>query len=165
MHYSPVRHSPPGASSRAAVRLACVKHAASVQSEPGSNSSVKKLCDQLAWSNLFDEVIEPKTKFFVLHRVFAIKNTTEHPHKLSSQIVKERSELLSKEAGILPTFNPLSMFQLQIHYKPVRLEILLQSCDKSIKNLSFKFAYPCGFQRVLPPKKLRIIRTESFCTR
>jgi hypothetical protein len=41
MHYSPVRHSPPGASSRAAVRLACVKHAASVQSEPGSNSSVQ----------------------------------------------------------------------------------------------------------------------------
>lgn len=38
MHYSPVRHSPPGASTRAAVRLACVKHAASVQSEPGSNS-------------------------------------------------------------------------------------------------------------------------------
>ena len=40
VHYSPVRHSPPGASTRAAVRLACVKHAASVQSEPGSNSSV-----------------------------------------------------------------------------------------------------------------------------
>ncbi len=43
MHYSPVRHSPPGASSRAAVRLACVRHAASVQSEPGSNSSVQSL--------------------------------------------------------------------------------------------------------------------------
>ena len=28
---------------RAAVRLACVKHAASVQSEPGSNSSVQSL--------------------------------------------------------------------------------------------------------------------------
>jgi hypothetical protein len=41
MYYSPVRHSPPGASSRAAVRLACVRHAASVQSEPGSNSSVQ----------------------------------------------------------------------------------------------------------------------------
>ena len=38
MYYSPVRHSPPGASTRAAVRLACVRHAASVQSEPGSNS-------------------------------------------------------------------------------------------------------------------------------
>ncbi|MEN8171106.1 MAG: hypothetical protein ABFS08_12860, partial [Pseudomonadota bacterium] len=42
------------------------------------------------------------------HRVFAIKNTTEHPHKLSSQIVKEHPSLLSKEAGILPTFSPLS---------------------------------------------------------
>ena len=40
IYYSPVRHSPPGASTRAAVRLACVKHSASVQSEPGSNSSV-----------------------------------------------------------------------------------------------------------------------------
>ena len=43
MYYSPVRHSPPGASTRAAVRLACVRHAASVQSEPGSNSSVQFL--------------------------------------------------------------------------------------------------------------------------
>lgn len=43
IYYSPVRHSPPGASTRAAVRLACVKHAASVQSEPGSNSSVQFL--------------------------------------------------------------------------------------------------------------------------
>ena len=41
MYYSPVRHSPSGASTHAAVRLACVKHAASVQSEPGSNSIVR----------------------------------------------------------------------------------------------------------------------------
>src|SRR5260364_141264 len=39
MFYSPVRHSPPSVSTCAAVRLACVRHAASVQSEPGSNSS------------------------------------------------------------------------------------------------------------------------------
>lgn len=41
--YSPVRHSPPIciATDYAAVRLACVKHAASVQSEPGSNSPLK----------------------------------------------------------------------------------------------------------------------------
>ena len=42
MYYSPVRHStqelPPFR-----VRLACVKHAASVQSEPGSNSSVQSI--------------------------------------------------------------------------------------------------------------------------
>ena len=41
MYSSPVRHSPPTLAGRAAVRLACVRHAASVQSEPGSNSSVK----------------------------------------------------------------------------------------------------------------------------
>ena len=39
--YSPVRHSPPGVATRAAVRLACVRHAASVQSEPVSNSPLK----------------------------------------------------------------------------------------------------------------------------
>ena len=41
--YSPVRHSPPIliAKYSAAVRLACVKHSASVQSEPGSNSSIE----------------------------------------------------------------------------------------------------------------------------
>ena len=40
--YSPVRHSPSPciATGHAAVRLACVRHAASVQSEPESNSSV-----------------------------------------------------------------------------------------------------------------------------
>ena len=43
MRYSPVRHSTPGASSIVSVRLACVKHAASVQSEPESNSSVLSL--------------------------------------------------------------------------------------------------------------------------
>ena len=42
MHYSPVRRSPSGPKPHAAARLACVKRAASVQSEPGSNSSVKR---------------------------------------------------------------------------------------------------------------------------
>ena len=45
--YSPVRHSvqnrhPEGIVIRNLVRLACVKHAASVHPEPGSNSHVKK---------------------------------------------------------------------------------------------------------------------------
>ena len=39
MHYSPVRHSTHPKSFL--VRLACVKHAASVRSEPGSNSNVE----------------------------------------------------------------------------------------------------------------------------
>ena len=41
--YSPVRHSPPKPKSRRSVRLACVKHAASVRPEPGSNSPTKNL--------------------------------------------------------------------------------------------------------------------------
>ena len=42
MHYSPVRHSLQSCP-RNVVRLACVRHAASVQSEPGSNSSVQSI--------------------------------------------------------------------------------------------------------------------------
>ena len=37
---------------RAAARLACVKHSASVQSEPGSNSSVQSVCLLLTQTNL-----------------------------------------------------------------------------------------------------------------
>ena len=36
--YAPLRRSPPGIATRAAPRLACVKPAASVHPEPGSNS-------------------------------------------------------------------------------------------------------------------------------
>lgn len=36
--YAPVRHSPPSIATCAAVRLACIKPAASVHPEPGSNS-------------------------------------------------------------------------------------------------------------------------------
>ena len=39
--YSPVRHSSAQPKLPVTVRLACVKHATSVQSEPGSNSSVQ----------------------------------------------------------------------------------------------------------------------------
>ncbi len=42
MHYSPFRHSPSDASTRRFVRLACLSHAASVRSEPGSNSSIEE---------------------------------------------------------------------------------------------------------------------------
>ena len=41
--YAPVRRSPPIASNRAAPRLACVRPAASVHPEPGSNSSLYKI--------------------------------------------------------------------------------------------------------------------------
>ena len=45
MYYSPVRHSTRGLPPFR-VRLACVRHAASVQSEPGSNSSVESCFDR-----------------------------------------------------------------------------------------------------------------------
>ena len=41
--YSPVRHSPRQPKPPGSVRLACVKHAASVRPEPGSNSPKKNL--------------------------------------------------------------------------------------------------------------------------
>ena len=52
-HYSPVRHSHSQASLTDPVRLACVKHAASVQSEPESNSPVEKYLIQrnISFSN------------------------------------------------------------------------------------------------------------------
>ena len=72
MLYSPVRHSPPGASSRAAVRLACVRHAASVQSEPGSNSSVQSL-----FKLSLDVLQSPKTpQTFYIVRVTSSSCTT-----------------------------------------------------------------------------------------
>ena len=55
--YSPVRHSVTKSSFRrnqikCFVRLACVKHAASVHPEPGSNSHVKKFsCPVINWLN------------------------------------------------------------------------------------------------------------------
>jgi hypothetical protein len=100
MHYSPVRHSPPGASSRAAVRLACVRHAASVQSEPGSNSSVQSLL-KLSLDVL--QILRP-TDF--LHRasylhLFALclstDNQTKNPHLSIVQFLK----------SVLPNFTCL----------------------------------------------------------
>src|ERR1700745_2266256 len=40
-HYSPVRRSSACIATPVTARLACVRHAASVQSEPGSNSSLE----------------------------------------------------------------------------------------------------------------------------
>ena len=87
MYSSPVRRSlqvaPPSA------RLACVRHAASVQSEPGSNSSVQKLHSnprRRHYSSSYKHVLA--TFYSVAlpcdyHKVFA-----ERPHKTLLQIVK-----------------------------------------------------------------------------
>ena len=57
---------------RVTVRLACVKHAASVQSEPGSNSSVQSIClpvltnQPLTQSNLQRSKITTREHFITL---------------------------------------------------------------------------------------------------
>lgn len=83
MHYSPVRHSPPGASSRAAVRLACVKHAASVQSEPGSNSSVQSQANFLA--RKFKEINK-----YLLSLAVQVSAFAKHLHLSVIRSVKEQ---------------------------------------------------------------------------
>ena len=87
MHYSPVRHSTPGASSIVSVRLACVKHAASVQSEPESNSSVYSLPKPYYClsNNLSSDVC-----LFLCQSVNPTNKSTatKHPHKLSSLLLK-----------------------------------------------------------------------------
>ena len=53
-HYSPVRHSHPQASLQDPVRLACVKHAASVHPEPESNppqKTMRKANNRLSQNN------------------------------------------------------------------------------------------------------------------
>ena len=65
--YSPVRHFTQGRSPFR-VRLACVKHAASVRSEPGSNSPVHYPSQsQFDWT-----IIQFKTKYF-LARSFTVQ--------------------------------------------------------------------------------------------
>ena len=68
------------------VRLACVRHAASVQSEPGSNSSVQFIRLSCNSQFLAQQTLLPKMLVDLSgHR----PGTSEHPHKLSKQIVKE----------------------------------------------------------------------------
>ena len=71
--YSPVRHSvfrnPPKSHPKSLVRLACVKHAASVHPEPGSNSLIKclmmvKITTWLSFPLLFLKVSSLKNKTF-----------------------------------------------------------------------------------------------------
>ena len=89
MHYSPVRHSTPGASSIVSVRLACVKHAASVQSEPESNSSVLFLTQTVILNSKF--TFECFVFFCHQAQHHSASNptatATKHPHKLSSLLL------------------------------------------------------------------------------
>ena len=98
MHYSPVRHSPPGARSRAAVRLACVKHAASVQSEPGSNSLVEKLFVRPMHKVITGNAINRIALFTSVQVSILVTQSDTHTHRLHS--VKDQCLQLEKPCKI-----------------------------------------------------------------
>ena len=77
------------AEARAAVRLACVKHAASVQSEPGSNSSVQSLLKTsfTSLSNLTDKDIHPYFLLCGRHLLFRT-GCSRRPHLSSACLLK-----------------------------------------------------------------------------
>src|SRR5688572_29546158 len=111
MYSSPVRHSPPTLAGRAAVRLACVRHAASVQAEPGSNSSVETcrsedLCSRKSDPNQKNVAIE-LLSFFGAPLLLGRSSSTRRPHKSPAHAVKDRSRLaapddVSSPAGQCP---------------------------------------------------------------
>ena len=77
-HYSPVRRSSACIATPVTARLACVRHAASVQSEPGSNSSLEDFENQQKeqiqnGSNLLLDII-------LVTRSFALKAKDASPH-------------------------------------------------------------------------------------
>ena len=78
--------------SRVTARLACVKHAASVQSEPGSNSSLKGI-ELLSMS-------KSKAHCWTFgHSVFAPKASTQVPTQVICQIIKERRGRIGPKQG------------------------------------------------------------------
>ena len=85
--YSPVRHSTRHRRDFR-VRLACVRHAASVQSEPGSNSSVQ-VCGHLGHDQSLLDVTSSGLKMLRRYLLAELQPPTEHPHKLPDRIVKE----------------------------------------------------------------------------
>jgi hypothetical protein len=124
MFYSPVRHSSPGASTRVTVRLACVKHAASVQSEPGSNSSVQSICPLYKRAALTQKNPQLKDPSTYEHLQFAAitltrpnkhptsipiypaqtpASNTKHPHALAIHVFKERNWLRGQDLNLRPS--------------------------------------------------------------
>ena len=89
-HYSPVRRSSACIATPVTARLACVKHAASVQSEPGSNSSLKYqyvlslevMNDSKAQLTLLD--------FWSLGQLHPKDLSTRVPTQVTCQIFKEQ---------------------------------------------------------------------------
>ena len=111
--YSPVRHSSTPASRGLSVRLACVKHAASVHPEPGSNSP-QKICQRFQarekpvlptnnkqpahhhtwWRHSLSKTFTDKCQ----HKTHATSSTLDGAHQGSSSYVR-----LSLPAPATPT--------------------------------------------------------------
>ena len=132
--YSPVRHSRIGASTNLAVRLACLRRAASVRSEPGSNSP---------W--LF---LGPKPKIFIIHLTWPILISYE---LIRCKFIKNLPKTLVIFSKLTEPYSfflsfpflstPLTFGQLpKFFFSRRRLLFLL--CKKQ-KNLSFT-TKPCG---------------------
>ena len=76
MYYSPVRHSCLKTSPQASVRLACIRHAASVHPEPGSNSPFVRVCLARFISSVLRQILSELTLFFVLFFLFSFQRST-----------------------------------------------------------------------------------------
>ena len=90
--YSPVRRSSAGASSPVTARLACVRPAASVQSEPGSNSPIKfKLACLPKKTEEQIQLLNQLTGIWLLRYFqccFRSTSIVEHPHKSLAKLLK-----------------------------------------------------------------------------
>ena len=93
-HYSPVRRSSARIATPVTARLACVKHAASVQSEPGSNSSLDSF-------ELSTKKSESKAHRWTLGHSGHLHpkecNRREFPHKLPAKFLKSTSVSRAEE--------------------------------------------------------------------
>ena len=93
-HYSPVRRSSARIATPVTARLACVKHAASVQSEPGSNSSLDSF-------ELSTKQSESKAHRWTFGHSVIMRPTgrdrREFPHKLPARFLNSTSATRAEE--------------------------------------------------------------------
>ena len=96
-HYSPVRRSSACIATPVTDRLACVKHAASVQSEPGSNSSLED------FEIIKQEWIQNGSNYFTCWTFWSLghhaqRHSTRVPTQITCQTFKEHSGPLGVES-------------------------------------------------------------------
>ena len=114
--YSPVRQSPAGEASfsPAALRLACVKPAASVHPEPGSNSPLLYLVS------------------FFLHKIFSATLLKERAYVL---FVLTRTSLYSWLRNRTETY--VSLVSISQHSSRMSLLVLVALCHCSCRSREF----------------------------